>query len=179
MAEDPEEFDQDEESDVRAKIADGPVQPTCPGCGYDLSGTLEAPQQRCPECGRAWTVDELALQHAQRLAGVRPPNRVLAAIGPGLTIAGLLLVGLIFGPPVNWLTFPVAAVLVVLATVEWARDLHRKSFERPRTRFDRFVYVTGMTLLLVASNAVLIVIIGLLLIVLVSASGMLHVGMMT
>ena len=30
--------------------------PTCPACGYDLTGLHEA---RCPECGRSYTLDEL------------------------------------------------------------------------------------------------------------------------
>lgn len=153
------------------RFADPPLQPTCPGCGYDLSGTLEAPEQRCPECGRAWTVEELALQHARRIADLRSPSRFVAAVGPGLSIGGLLLIGLIFGPPVNWLAFPAAVVLVVLAVVEWARDLHRKSFERPRGRVGRFVYVTGLTSLLIAGNVVLVGMVALLLLVMIASCG--------
>lgn len=170
-----DEFDEDEATDDASenapRLADAPVQPTCPGCGYDLSGTLEAPEQRCPECGRAWTIEELALQHAQRITELRMPSRVGAAVGPGLSIGGLVLVGLMFGPPVNWLAFPAAAVLVVLAIVEWARDLHRRSFSRPRGRVGRFVYVAGMTALLVAGNVVLVAIVGLLLLVVIASCG--------
>ena len=152
-------------------FADRPVQPMCPGCGYDLSGTLEAPEQRCPECGRVWTIEELALQHAQRLADVRGPSCVVAAVGPGLSIGGLLLIGVIFGPPVNWVAFPAAAVLVVLATIEWARDLHRHSFSRPRGRAGRFVYVAGMTSLLIAGNVVVVGMVALLLLAMIASCG--------
>ncbi len=161
----------DDSADESPNLADAPVQPTCPGCGYDLSGTLEAPEQRCPECGRAWTIEELALQHARRIANVRTPNRIVAAVGPGLSIGGLLLIGLIFGPPVNWLAFPAAAVLAVMSIVEWARDLHRHSYSRPRGRVGRFVYVMGLTSLLVAGNVVVVGMVALLLLVMIASCG--------
>jgi hypothetical protein len=33
--------------------------PLCPGCGYDLVGTVAEDRRVCPECGRAFTRDEL------------------------------------------------------------------------------------------------------------------------
>lgn len=158
-------------TDGAPTLADRPVQPTCPGCGYDLTGTLESPPQRCPECGRAWTIEELATQHAQRLADGRAPSRLVAAVGPGLSIGGMLLMGLMFGPPVNWVAFPAAAVLVVLAIVEWVRDLHRHSYSRPRRRFGRFAYVAGMTGLLIAGNVVVVGMVALLVLVMIASCG--------
>ncbi|MCC6907759.1 MAG: hypothetical protein IT430_07450 [Phycisphaerales bacterium] len=147
----------------------GPLRPICPGCGYDLSGTLESPQRRCPECGREWTIDELALQHVQQVSGRRSPNRFFEAVSPGLTIAGLLLVGLIFGPPVTWLTIPVAVVLAVIATVEWGRDAHRRALKQKQNRLSRLVYVALMTALFLAGNAVVVALLGLLMLLAVTS----------
>jgi len=33
--------------------------PCCPECGHDLSGTIEGGGRSCPECGRAFEVNEL------------------------------------------------------------------------------------------------------------------------
>jgi hypothetical protein len=150
------EFEEQDEVDAPG-IADASVLPTCPGCGYDLSGTLESPEQRCPECGRVWAVEELALQHIVRARQPTPSNRFIGVFTPGLTVGGLLLLGLIFGPPVNWLTFPVAAILVVLAVVEWGRDQYRISFSMARSRLNRFGYVAGRTMALLAINVVFVV----------------------
>ncbi len=138
-----------------------------------MSGTLESPHQRCPECGREWTIDELAVQHVQQVTGRRPPSRFFQAVSPGLTIACLLLVGLIFGPPVTWLTFPVAAALAVLATVEWSRDVYRRSLKQPRSRMGRVMHVTILTVLFVAGNAVVIALLGVLMLLAVSSCSLL------
>jgi len=37
----------------------GPRHPLCPSCRYDLVATVEADGRVCPECGRAFELDEL------------------------------------------------------------------------------------------------------------------------
>ena len=158
-------FERDEEDDIEPppRVGEEAVNPSCPGCGYDLAGTLERTPQRCPECGREWTLEELALQHLARCGDGRPSMLLAAAIGPGLTIGFLLFIGLLFGPPVLWLTWPVAALGAVFATVEWAKDYYRRSFACARSRVNRFGYIAARTGLLVLLNTLLVGVGGVLL----------------
>lgn len=158
-------------------IADAPIHPTCPGCGYDLSGTLESPDQRCPECGRTWTVEELALQHIVCAGRPSRSNRFVSIFTPGLTVGGLFMLGLIFGPPVNWIAFPSAVVLVVLAVVEWGREQYQNSFSRARSPFNRFAFVVGRTAALVIFNIIFVVAGSLLTLLLFTSCNMASLGL--
>lgn len=152
-----EVFEQGEE-DVSAppRVAEEPIRPACPGCGYDLAGTLEREPRRCPECGREWTLDELALQHLARRDRTAASIRMAAVIGPGLAIGLLLWLGLVFGPPITWLAWPAAGVATAFFIAEWAGDAYRLSFARARSRANRILYIASRTALLVAANAIIV-----------------------
>lgn len=57
---------------TRAQItdSDGVVQISCPDCGYSMVGLREA---RCPECGSAFTLDELILSQPFAKSALAPP----------------------------------------------------------------------------------------------------------
>jgi hypothetical protein len=40
-----------------------PFARACPDCGYDLTGSIDAGRDRCPECGMSFTIDELLMVH--------------------------------------------------------------------------------------------------------------------
>lgn len=153
-----EVFEHGDEDAVEAppRIGEEPIHPACPGCGYDLAGTLELEPRRCPECGREWTLDELALQHLARGDRTAAAIRLAAVIGPGLAIGFLLWLGLVFGPPITWLAWPAAGVAGAFFIGEWAGDAYRRSFARARSRANRVLYVAWRTALLVALNAILV-----------------------
>jgi len=48
---------------VRGWQAARDVPPTCPACGYDLSGLTQC---RCPECGATYEIDKLWRTSIQR-----------------------------------------------------------------------------------------------------------------
>lgn len=50
--------------------SDGVVQISCPDCGYSMVGLREA---RCPECGSAFTLDELILSQPFAKSALAPP----------------------------------------------------------------------------------------------------------
>ncbi len=138
------------------RAGEAPLRPTCPGCGYDLAGTLELQPPRCPECGREWTLEELALQHLARSGPADARLRLAAVIGPGLVVSLLLLIGLFIGPPVNWLTWPVAGAAGIFALGDWGVDSYRRSFARARRRANRIGYVAARVAAFVLLNAAVI-----------------------
>lgn len=108
-----------------------PSPPLCPGCGYNLSGTLEDPSRICPECGRAWTVDELARQrialHAIRKS---PLEWLIWALAPGVLFPVLALIDFVLagtstipGVAVTILWTSLLLVLLGRWVVTWWRDL--------------------------------------------------------
>lgn len=127
--------------------------PTCPRCGYDLTGTLESSDQRCPECGRPWNVDELAAQRvADSFLGDRS-QRILWAFGPGLIVVAILGPGLLFGAPVVYGAILLALVVYVAGIANWVTDLHHVSFARARSGLNRLLFVAGGALILAILNA--------------------------
>ncbi|MCL4196726.1 MAG: hypothetical protein KJZ69_04470 [Phycisphaerales bacterium] len=161
MSDECSERSDDDAIEPPPRANEAPLRPTCPGCGYDLAGTLERQPQRCPECGRAWTLDELALQHLARRGSDEATARLVTIIGPGLTAGLLLLIGLFLGSPVNWLAWPVAGAVVVFALAEWATDAYRRSFARARGRANRIWYILVRTAALLLLNAAVVGVAGL------------------
>lgn len=108
-----------------------PSPPLCPGCGYNLSGTLEDPSRICPECGRAWTVDELARQRIARHAIRKSPLEWLVwALAPGvvfplLAVIDFVLAGTSTIPGVAVTILWTSLLLVLLGrwVITWWRDL--------------------------------------------------------
>jgi len=108
-------------SETSTSPSDAPLRPRCPGCGYDLAGLIEADDQRCPECGRAWGIDELAAQHAAAGKHIDPlagPGGWFRWLGPpaaflgGFSLLGIFALRSVFGLPflLAWI-----AVLSLLA----------------------------------------------------------------
>ncbi|MFG0330920.1 MAG: hypothetical protein ACF8PN_13610 [Phycisphaerales bacterium] len=118
--------------------------PRCPRCNYDLSGSLESSDRRCPECGRAWTVDELALQQVADTVLGGWSSRLLWALGPGWAVGVLVAMGAVFQNPIVWLMVAVTVIAVVgVVQYNWARDLYRVSFARARSSFGRYSLIAA------------------------------------
>jgi hypothetical protein len=78
------------------------VHPTCPGCGYDLTGTPGGPgEPRCPECGRRFGPDR-----PQDLLPPWPSTGVILVLlwAPSAAVYALTL-------PAMWLTYALVAPL--------------------------------------------------------------------
>lgn len=126
-----------------AATANSGGAPRCPRCNYDLSGTLESSERRCPECGRAWTIEELAMQQVAGSATGEWSGRLLWALAPGWVVASLVFAGFILQavPILTILFLLAAAVSSIFVVINWFRDLYRVSFARGRSRGQRFLFV--------------------------------------
>jgi len=69
----------------------------CFHCGYDLTGTIDAGERACPECGRSFTIDDL-WKHGSNPRGMPkslPPEEPRIS-GKVLVIITAVILGLIF-----------------------------------------------------------------------------------
>jgi hypothetical protein len=82
---------------VQDRTTKPPRHPLCPGCGYDLSATVDAGHRICPECGCAFELHEL--DHERR-PGDWTPARGLRNIAAWLllktVVAGALWCGVLW-----------------------------------------------------------------------------------
>jgi len=136
--------------------------PLCPGCGYNLSGTLEDPSRICPECGRAWTVDELARQrlalHSLQKSAL---EWIIWALAPGIIFPVLALIDFILAgtstiPGVAVTILWTSLVLILLGrwVATWWRDLDQILLMNRWSDSNRKLgRVAGVALLLLANLA--------------------------
>jgi len=71
-----------------------PLEPVCPGCGYDLRGHV-GEVMRCPECGREW-LREIAAAQA-RYSAREGRRRAVAAADSALRLGLVAVVSAAFG----------------------------------------------------------------------------------
>jgi hypothetical protein len=79
---------------------------SCPRCGYHLRGTIDAGLDRCPECGRTFTLAELLIGNADASAtpgSINPRDVVL----PGRPV---VLAGLVTGLVIIFLAWALLAI---------------------------------------------------------------------
>lgn len=129
------------------------LKPRCPTCNYDLAGTLEVQEQRCPECGNRWTIEQLSLQYETQQYVASNPLGPSWAFTPGFIVMLIAPIGILAGPVAFAITLLIAACYSWYRIVLWARELHRRSYARGRTPLNRFLYVTLCTAVLIAVNA--------------------------
>ncbi len=123
--------------------SDQPEHKRCLGCGYILD---HLPEQRCPECGRAFDADD-----ASTFAG--PHTRTDAALAVGVALLGGALMG--FGAiaamvgglgfVLACLTFPVGCGLNLLVFVHSAGSFLRT----PHGLRDRKLWLVALVISLV------------------------------
>ncbi len=133
----------DEHQARRAEILDAPLEPRCPKCNYDLTGHIENESAPCPECGHAWTVDELALQHVIRLHRRSGLLRMFWIISPGPIAVFVLLISFMLGQIVAWLAAAGCVVYFVLTIHSWGRSLYVESMIKGRPFWRRTLYIVG------------------------------------
>ena len=120
------------------------VSARCPRCNYDLSGILESEAHRCPECGREWTIEELAHQYAAQAMQRRGVGRWLWVMLPGPVACVVLFLGLVFGHLVWWIAAFGVIGYVVITIVDWWQDAYLRSFAKGRGKWERYSFVSAM-----------------------------------
>lgn len=135
--------------------------PLCPNCGYDLSGTLERPDRICPECGRPWTIDELALQRMTAIQWRRSAaDWLIWALAPGIVLPVAVFVGLILAGVSGMLGILITCTWVLLLLVilirwvqVWTRDILHVLLSRRWSIRSRWVGTIGVICILFLINS--------------------------
>ena len=96
-----------------------PANPSCHACDYDLTGTVRAGVDRCPECGDPF--DSVAMERARERRAFRRVRRwvwILAALAILMAAATYLLLSdhaVLIAPLVVFAVAPLAPVLLAWA----------------------------------------------------------------